>query len=312
VQTPLVTSFSPGLWSSVQSLLKLPYLSLFFLPLLVAPAYCIVPGHYYYDGENFRGICLAFLCGSLVGATEISSRYRDEQMKAILSPDGLVYILANGVISTFALFVIFYGIRHGISQFDPLKGNSLATAVLAGFGASAIMRTRLAVVKGSDNKDISIGPDIIIGLLLSMIDRRIDRWRAAKRQRIVADSFPDLKALGSVDNASKYLLASLLSFQNLSDAEKKQFSDTISTNKQLGYTDNIQLAAIGFLFLTVVGEENFRSVLKRAKDIQTASGSDGAPPVSVTIPAPPPGTLPPKIDLVQPPKVVPSMPPPVE
>src|SRR5205807_2571209 len=138
----------------------------------------------------------------------------------------------------------------------------------AGFGATAIMRARFAVIKGADNKDISIGPDIVINLLLAMIDRRIDRWRAARRQAIITEHFDQLKALGTIDEASKYLLASLTSFQNLNEPEKKELADTIKGNKDLGYSDNIQLAAMGYLFLTVVGEENFDSVLAKAKLIR--------------------------------------------
>jgi hypothetical protein len=183
-----------------------------------------------------------------------------------LSPDGLVYVIFNGAISSFALILIFH-FRDTIPAFSAFKSNLLA-AIAAGFGATAIMRTRLAVIKGSDNKEISIGPDIVINLLLSMIDRRIDRWRAARRQQIVADHFIALKSLGSIDQTSQYLFASLLAFQNLGDAEKQQFTDTIEANKKKISDINIQFQALGFLFLTAVGEENFESALEEAKKIQ--------------------------------------------
>ena len=276
-----------------------PYSALVLLVGFLIPIYAfLVPLHHYTDDNNARAIALAFLCGASVGMTEISSRYRDEQMKAILSPDGLVYLLCNGAISTFAIILIFH-FQQTLTAFAAFKGNPLSAAIAAGFGATAIMRARFAVVKGADGKDISIGPDIVISLLLAMIDRRIDRWRASRRQEIIADHFAKLKELGTVDEAGKYLLASLISFQNLSEPEKKELSDTIKGNKDLGYSENIQLAAMGYLFLTVVGEENFASVLDKAKKIQRT----GVPPAPAPPPVPPPPVVPP---VVVPPVVPPG------
>lgn len=254
----------------------------FLIPVFVF----LVPPHYYTDDNNARAIFLAFLCGAFVGLTEIASRYPDEQMKSILSPDGLVYMLCNGAISMFALVLIFH-FRNTLTAFAAFKENSLAAAIAAGFGATAIMRTRLAVIKGSDNKDISIGPDIVINLLLAMIDRRIDRWRASHRLNIISDHFEELRALGTIDEAGKYLGASLLSFQNLSVAEKQRITDIIESNKKLRYSDNIQLQAVGFLFLTIVGEENFASVLAKARQIQGAGGSPPPAPLPAPVPIPP-------------------------
>jgi hypothetical protein len=259
--------------------------------IVLVPIYVwLVPGRYYQNDDHIRALVLAFLCGASVGMTEISSRYRDEQMKAILSPDGLVYIVCNGAISTFALVLLFH-FSLTLEAFKAFQGHPLSAAMAAGFGATAIMRTRFAVIKGADSKDVSIGPDIVINLLLAMIDRRIDRWRAARRQEIVADHFEQLKALGTVDEASKYLLASLVSFQNLSEAEKKDLAATLKDNKELGYSENIQRAAMGYLFLTVVGEENFTSVLAKARQIQ---GGDISPPAIPPL-GPPPAVPPPPV-----------------
>jgi hypothetical protein len=262
----------------------------FLLPVFIF----LVPPHYYTDDNNARAMVLAFLCGAFVGLTEIASRYPDEQMKSILSPDGLVYLLCNGAISAFAIILIFH-FRDTVPAFAGFRGNSLGAALAAGFGATAIMRTRFAVIKGSDNKDISIGPDIVINLLLAMIDRRIDRWRAAHRLNIISDHFKELRELGTIEDAGKYLGASLLSFQNLSVVEKQRITDIIENNKKLGYSDNIQMQALGFLFLTIVGEENFASVLAKAKQIQGAQGNPPVippvapvPPASIAAPTPPP------------------------
>jgi hypothetical protein len=112
----------------------------------------------------------------------------------------------------------------------------------------------------------------------------IDTERSAIRQKIIVDHFNELAALGPPIQASEYLLASLLSFQNLDAEEKKNLANTINDNMKPNYSKNLQLAALGFLFLTVVGEENFASVLEKAKAIQ----GPPAPPVPPTSGAVPP------------------------
>jgi hypothetical protein len=247
-----------------------PYFTVALGLICLVPIYLwLIPWHYYTDqwAVNARALGLAFLCGALVGLTEIASRYRDEQVKAITSPDGLVYILFNGAISTFALILVWHFADN--PAFTVLKNNPLGAAIAAGFGATAIMRTRIAVIKGSDNKDVSIGPDIVLSLLMTMIDRRIDRWRSLRRQRIIAQSFSDLRALGSIDDASEYLLGSLVSFQNISETERKEVNDQIERNKTAKVRDPyIKLTTLGYIFLTVVGEENFDQVLKEAINLQ--------------------------------------------
>jgi hypothetical protein len=289
------------LWSSA---VAWPYSALLLFFLLLIPIYVwIVPCHYYSDRNNIRAFAIAFLSGSLVGATEIVSRYRDEQMKAVLSPDGLLYVVFNGAISTFALVLIFH-YESSVAAFSMFKDSSLGAAVAAGFGSTAIMRTRLAVIKGTDNKDLSIGPDIVINLLLSMIDRRIDRWRAARRQEIIARCFSDLRSLGSIDQASQYLLSTLLAFQNLSDSDKQQLAERVQQNKQSTGDVNIQFQALGFAFLTVLGEENFASALQKARQIQSTTPLSNSP-----LSAPP--TAPPPVPSVTPPPAPPIVTPPV-
>jgi hypothetical protein len=291
-----------------------PYATLFLALVCLTPIYlCLIPRHYYEGATNARALGLAFLCGALVGLTEIASRYRDEQMKAITSPDGMVYILFNGAISTFALVLIWH--FQGNPEFTFFKNNPLGAAIGAGFGATAIMRTRLAVIKGSDDKDVSIGPDIILSLLMTMIDRRIDRWRSLRRQQIIAQYFDELKALGSTDDASEYLLGSLVSFQNISETDKKEVNAQVQQNKSAKVRDShIQLTTLGYIFLTVVGEENFEQVLREAKNLQDRKATTGqtitagltgtAQLSGVTPPSPP------LVGTIQPPPVPPGAPPP--
>ncbi len=77
------------------------------------------------------------------------------------------------------------------------------------------------------------------------------------------------------------LLASLLAFQNLDDAQKKTLSDTYNDYQaQATLPDAIKQLALGFIFLTLVGEAHFGAVLENAKTLssksQSLSGSSGS------------------------------------
>src|SRR5262249_3212871 len=144
--------------------------------------------------ESNRSVIWAFVFGGSVGMSEIVSRYRDEPLRAVWAPFGLIYIVVNGMLAVFALFVITrYPEKFGFTAGQPVP--AFLSALLAGFGSMAVMRTRLMVLKGSDNKDISIGPDLVIKTLLQMVDQYIDRDRAANRLHIVTVNLGNLKML---------------------------------------------------------------------------------------------------------------------
>src|SRR5207245_1717227 len=96
----------------------------------------LIPGITNSEMNQVRALAAAFLFGALVGLAEIASRYRDEPLKAVKSPYGLVYLFLNGYISllAFLLIVKFPAI------FGTLSGNMFLAALSAGFGAMIVMR----------------------------------------------------------------------------------------------------------------------------------------------------------------------------
>lgn len=215
---------------------------------------------------HIRPALLAFLLGSILGMAEIISRYRDEPLKAMRSSYGFFYILFNGIISFLGFFLILrYPDVFGVAN-DRLK-----TAFVAGFGAMVVMRSRIAVIKGPDNKEISIGPDYAVNAFLQLIDTNIDRFRAARRQEIVIANLSNIRSFGSFDEAAKYLFASLLAFQHLDDALKSQLNAIVSEYDKQILPIDIKYLAIGFVFLTIVGEKHYASVLKNAVQLRLPS-----------------------------------------
>ncbi len=235
------------------------------------------------DDNRQRAIVAAFLFGSLVGMSEIASRYRDEPLKAVVSPYGLIYCLLNGYISILALFLIF----NFASLFGSISTSNFLAAVTAGFGSTIVMRSRIAIIKTADGKEESVGPDYVIKILLQIIDTNIDRWRAVRRQEILKDNLEKIKNLGDFPTAWRYLLASLLAFQNLDEARRKTLSDTYNDYQaQTGVPEDIKRLGLGFIFLTLVGESNFSAVIHNAAVL--SAGAATSPIDDLPTPQPPP------------------------
>lgn len=63
--------------------------------LLIILALLLIPRITESTANEMRAQMAAFLFGGLVGLAEIASRYRDEPLKAVGSPYGLVYVFIN-------------------------------------------------------------------------------------------------------------------------------------------------------------------------------------------------------------------------
>jgi hypothetical protein len=255
-----------------------------FLVLLLGLSVCLLSA----APPPWRAGVLAFMCGAAVAAAEIVSRYRDEPLHAMFTPFGLVYLLFNGAIAL-GLLAVVLKYREQLSL--PANLDPFWAAILAGFGSTALMRTRLAVIRGADNKDISIGPDIVVKTLLQMTDQYIDRARASARLEIVVRHIEDIASLGSQGTgpsnfaqAADYLLASLLAFQNLDEERKKQLKEVMSAYAQQPLPDPIKYFALGFVFLTVSGERQFEDVVRNAI-LTKKSGEQKPAPLPSPLPA---------------------------
>ena len=252
----------------------------------------LIPGITKSEMSEWRGLGAAFLFGALVGLAEIASRYRDEPLAAVGSPYGLVYVFLNGYLSVMAYLLIGkYPAAFGMASQD-----RFVVAFAAGFGAMVVMRARIAVIKTADGKDESIGPDYVLKIIMRTIDLKIDRVRAARRQQLLSENLDKIKALGDFQTGWKYLLASLLAFQNLDDAQKKMLGDTYNDYQaQEKLPEAIKQLALGFIFLTLVGELHFSAVLENAKSLAakgqaaavTTPQSQPGSPSNIPTPSPP-------------------------
>jgi hypothetical protein len=219
------------------------------------------------NGRPEWTLAFAGFCGAAVAAAEISNRYKDEPLQAVLSPFGIIYCVANFALSAAALLLI---IRYPRIM-GQLATDNLAASLAAGFGAIVVMRSKVAVLKGPDNKDIAIGPDAVITALLRVADSQIDRHRARRRQSLVVKHVGRIRDLGDPPEAYKYLSASLLSLQNLEADLKLALNNTWSSYERENLPKEVKHLALGFLFLTLVGESNFEAILIDAAKVKATA-----------------------------------------
>ena len=137
--------------------------------------------------------------------------------------------------------------------------DDLLRSIVAGFGAMVIMRSKLFSFKTEGGEDYAIGPDAVLSTFLSSVDRKIDRYRSLRRQRLVYDK---AAAVPNPVAAPAFLRTSLASYQNLGAAEKRDLDTAIQQLVADTTLDpRLKLMAICFGLLNVCGEKNFSDVM---------------------------------------------------
>jgi hypothetical protein len=195
---------------------------------------------------------IVFAIGSAVGIGELVARYRDEPMRAILTRPAMLYILINGLASLFALVAIrTFGATPGGA--NPTDAQRLTNLLLAGFGAMAVFRTSLFVVRVA-NTDIGVGPIAFLQILLGATDRGVDRKRASERAEKV------VRIMGNLDPALAYNALpafAIMLMQNLTLEDQKAIGDQVRglARADSEVPEQAKVLNVGLLLMNFVGEE---------------------------------------------------------
>lgn len=203
-------------------------------------------------------LVLAILFSILVGAAEIISRYRDEPFAALLeNGHGPLYLAINGLVGAAAFGLLS---RYGNAILSGIGSDPLLRAIAAGFGSPFIMRSKLFTLHTATGEDLGVGPDAVISILLRSVDRGIDRSRSARRLRLVFEECAHIPAR-EVSRAISFMRTAIASFQNLSEAEKRDFDHIVEAIQREYPNTQLTLMAICFAFLNLSGEANFRALM---------------------------------------------------
>lgn len=237
--------------------------------------------------QDFWFGALAGLFGALVAASELVSRYRDEPLLAIMSLPASTYLALNFIISASVYALLSF---YEASLMPVLGGDKLLTAVVAGFGAMAILRSKFFTFRTERGEDVAVGPDAVVAAFLSAADRGVDRSRAADRLNLVfewASRIQDPKSSG------EFMQVALGAFQNLSTDEKRELVSFFESTAKLPYPDDLKLQAMSYYILGITGERNFSRVMRNledyargSQDAERGKGPPSAPSASVTGKAP--------------------------
>lgn len=230
--------------------------------------------------QHWWSAYLALFIGTSVGAAELVSRYRDEPIVALTQTAGGIYLAIMGLTS-FAAYLLL--INYTDQVIPAAKDDQLLLALVAGFGAMALLRSKFFTLRTDQGDDIALGPDAAVSAFLNAADRNVDRHRADQRLDLVmketAFSYQPARA-------KAFLEIQLAAFQNLSEGEKREFKSTIDTVFASQYSDRLKLQAISYGLLNVTGEDTYRNIIDKLKNLSTtpldgsAVATSGADPAT--------------------------------
>lgn len=197
------------------------------------------------------------LIGSLVGAAELLSRYRDSPWHALRSAPGMVFILFNGLCAVGALFFIMH--FHNIFNIT----DTVVRVIIAGTGAMVVIRSKLFTLRQANGTDVAVGPAFAVDTFLAAVNREVDRTRAVERNKMAARWAERLR-LYPFAVAKPFLTAAMSSLQDMDDDEAKKLGEALANlvdDPNLGQlSDQVRFYMIGFDILTVFGERAYESL----------------------------------------------------
>ena len=189
------------------------------------------------------------LFGALVGSAELINRYRDAPVRSLWNPAAVAYILLNIAASAGALALVqTFDWKFGGGSEEAVRWNRV---LVAGFGAMALFRTSLFIVRAGD-RDIGVGPASFLQIFLAAADRGVDRGRERNRAARIG------KLMEGVDYAKAMRalpLFCLALMQNLPDEEQQALNEALALLGAASLDDDIKLRLLGLELINVVGEQ---------------------------------------------------------
>jgi AIG2-like family len=193
-------------------------------------------------------------------------------IKALGAGPALVYHIANGLISTFALWVLKVSTSVPMTNpFDQMKA-----VLMAGLGSMLFMRSKLFEAKIKD-ENVSFGPEQVVKVFFNYMEKAIDRVRSHYRIDFVTTNMKNIDC-GKV---IPYVATMLDAPQALDKSSKDELKGKMDRISQEAPTDpQYKSYRLGFLLLNEMGEDFVNRVFKDPRTewliaAQKASESDG-------------------------------------
>lgn len=193
-----------------------------------------------------------FVLGCLVGAAEIISRYRDDPIRALRTFSGALFLGVNGAASVAA-----YGVLEQSGAWPAGFDSEIGRVLGAGFGAMALFRSAFFTVRAAD-QDISIGPAGFLNVILSALDRSVDRETALPRAKSVVEIMKDVSFERARLALPTYCFALM---QNVPADAQQRLRQEVEALAASPIPERIKSGILGLAIMNVVGDDVLREAV---------------------------------------------------
>jgi hypothetical protein len=202
---------------------------------------------------------LVGLLGGLIALGELATRYRDRPLVALRVPGPYVYVGVNVAASIGALALI----RHYGWTFD-LDGEAARTTriLIAGFGAMAVLRSALFVVRVGD-RDVPVGPGAFLSGLAEVADSAIAR--SVEKKHLESRMLLAQLGVGGVpfERVRVALPAYALALSGkLSAEDQSELATRVNEIGASNVPESMKIVLLGTLLIEVVGEDVFEVAIR--------------------------------------------------
>lgn len=234
------------------------------------------------DGSQYW---IAFGLGIILGMVELMARYRDEPLSLFGSVYTWTYMLFNGLLASLSLFLI---IKLNL-DFTPEGATSTDSQIIynimmAGFGGAAFFRSSVMQTRSGD-KDVSVGPGLVIDIALSILDRAVDRYRAEQRSNRISQIIKgySVRQVGQIITPYCIALMQNLSASERSDIEAKAAAALEAEDDMLASDESsdVKAAVLALQIANLVGFDVLDKAIEHLTDIGALSLSGQRPGASL-------------------------------
>jgi len=185
--------------------------------------------------------------GAAVGLAELVTRYRDQPSALPGSVSFWIYLLMNAGASVGALALIrLFSWDFGIAD---APARAATQVLIAGLAAMALFRSSLFNLRIGE-EDVAIGPNALLTSLLSVVDRAVDRRRAADRSKSI------VATMGGVSFARAKIALPAYCLQLMQNVPLEEQQNLRTAVEALGLTDmedELKSLNLGLLLTNTVG-----------------------------------------------------------
>jgi hypothetical protein len=185
--------------------------------------------------------------GAAVGLAELVTRYRDQPSALLGSISFWIYLLMNAAASAGALGLIhLFGWDFGILD---AAARAATQVLVAGLAAMTRYRSSLFNLRIGE-EDVAIGPNAVLTSLLSVVDRAVDRHRAADRSKSIVATMSGVSFTKAKIALPAYCLQLM---QNVQLEEQQKLRAAVEALGLADMDDDLKALNLGLLLTNTVG-----------------------------------------------------------